>query len=144
MLTESYDLALKLAKVFRAKFPGIDVETFAIDVALDYMNYISVPGASLHTCMSRSLFFKLCNEVRRIKRERQYESEIHVDKQTYAMEPLQFMELSKMAQLLLKQLQLCDSPSQWECYKELHKRGWTYRMFKKYISELRSKYVKKA
>jgi len=144
MLQNSYAIALKITAVYARRFPGVDVERFAIDVALEYADYEEREGASLHTCMSRALFFKLCNEVKRIARERRLEEQNYVEREQGQHEPLQFLKLSKMAELLLKHLQLADSPSQWECYQELHKRGWTYEVFKKYIAELRRKYVPKA
>jgi hypothetical protein len=140
-LIESYRYGLKLAKIYSRKFEclGKDmVSDIALDLAVKYKDWIDKPGCVLTTAMSREMFFKCCDAVKRKRIETKfYKPESIVNEETH----LHFQKLTSEAELLLEHLKEAGT-SNWNFIMEiLSKKGWTYSKAKNRTKELRRKYL---
>lgn len=161
-ILETYALALKLSAIKSKKFYNIEIVDLAVDVALEYRYHVDKPGMSLSTCMNRALLFKIYKKIQENKchtkihkndmEERLAEGSIAFVKNKSDMVNLEHVEqdctlhfagLSSKATILLKHLRTLNNASQWECYKVLKKRGWSWDVFQSAVKELKDKYVAK-
>ena len=141
-ILESYRYAQKLARIYSTKFTSLYKERvydIAIDLAVKYKDWVDVPGrAVLTTAMSREMFCKCCDEVKRKRIEtKHYRPEKLINEEIH----LHFQKLSPDAELLLEHLKEIGTSNWNYIMEELSKKGWTYRKAKNRCNELRRKYI---
>ena len=140
-ILESYRYGQKLSGIYARKFPSLARERvcdIALDLSLKYKDWVDKPNCVLTTAMSREMFFKCCDAVKRLRIETKY---YRPEKLINEEKHLHFQELSPDAKELLELLKEIGSDNWDVIAQELRNYNWSYRKAKNRCNELRRKYI---